>query len=255
MRTSSLRRLFEAALGVNVSYFVAPAPIVAARNTTALKGIELNECRTSGSPEQLRGLLDGSLDLVVTALDNLFNWADAGAAFVLVGQVEPTTPLTIVAGPGIQSLADLEGHRFAVDAFDNGFALIARHLLGERGVKPRWHEVGGVQARYEALRAGETDATLLGPPFDERARDAGCTQLANVQEIYPAYPGQVLIVRADRLDDDDVQTVLAVLERSGLCGVVPEGLEVLVRIRRDLDLLSESARIPLLNSNRKVNDD
>ena len=84
-----------------------------------------------------------------------------------------TTPLGIHARGDVESLADLAGCRFAVDAPDNGFALIAKRLLRDAGVEVDYVVVGGVRERLDALLGGQVDATLLGPPFDKLAEKAG----------------------------------------------------------------------------------
>lgn len=62
---------------LRISYFVPSAPLLAARERGLLDGIDLIEMRTPGSPAQLAGLATGELDLVVTAIDNLFEWTAA----------------------------------------------------------------------------------------------------------------------------------------------------------------------------------
>lgn len=229
---------------VRLSYFVSPVPVIRAQERGLLDGVELVESRTSGSPEQLQGLLAGDLDLVVTAIDNCVEWTRAGARIVLVGQVEATTPLGIFARSETEDLAALAGCRFAVDAFDNGFALVARYLLVGNGVEPDWHELGGVRERFDALMSGRTDATLLGPPFDDAALEAGCVQLLRVQDALPDFPGQGLVVHADRMRASEVATVLRALRMCGLRPVDPQGLNLLTCIRRRLGLLNERDGFP-----------
>lgn len=222
---------------LRISYFVPPAPLIEAQERRLLGGVELAEIRTPGSPAQLEGLLAGELDIVVTAIDNLFEWTRAGADVRLVAQVEATTPLGILGAPGISTIGELSGRRFAVDAYANGFALVARHLLNRADVDVEWVEVGGVKERLDALLAGHVAATLLGPPFDVRALSAGCSELARVQDEFPAFPGQGLVVRSSLIGTSELDRFLAALGASGLLHVDPAGLDVLTRIRADLGLL------------------
>lgn len=221
---------------VRISYFVPPQPLLDAKQRGQLDELDLAEVRTTGSPAQLEGLLSGDLDLVVTAIDNLFEWVPAGADVRLVAQTEATTPLGIFARPDSGSLADLTGKRFAVDALASGFALVARHLLVSAGVALDFVEVGGVKERLDALFEGTSDATLLGPPFDAQARAAGMNELGSVQQAFPEFPGQGLIVRHDA-PRAELDELLGVLHRHGLLPVSLAGLEVLTAIRRDLGLL------------------
>lgn len=216
---------------------MSPEALLVARGAGLLDGLDVVETRTTGSPEQLAGLLDGSLDAVVTAIDNLFEWTRAGADLRLAGQVEPTTPLAVIASPRYETLQDLEGTRFAVDAYTNGFALVARTLLADAGVDVHWVEAGGVKERLDALLDGQVAATLLGPPFDGQALEAGHRLLARVQDVYPAFPGQGLVIRTGLQDSPEGAKFLAALRESGLLPVDEAGLDLLTTIRQGLGLL------------------
>jgi ABC-type nitrate/sulfonate/bicarbonate transport system substrate-binding protein len=231
---------------VRVSYFVPPAPHLAARAAGALDDLDVQESRTTGSPAQRAALVAGSIDLAVTAIDNLFAWPREGADVRLVLQVEATTPLSIVGRAGIATLVELDGARFAVDARTNGFALVARRLLEDAGVTAEFVEVGGVSERLHALLAGDVDATLLGPPFDAHARAQGLRILDTVQRLFPAFPGQGLVARTAALGDPDVAAYIAALHRHGATAVDPAGLDILTAIRRDLGLLDEHADLAAL---------
>jgi ABC-type nitrate/sulfonate/bicarbonate transport system substrate-binding protein len=60
-----------------------------------------------------------------------------------------------------------------------------------------------VRERYQTLLAGDGDATLLGPPFDGMAIARGARVLSRVNDRYPAFPGQGLVVRCS--SDDRVR--------------------------------------------------
>ena len=235
-------------MSLNISYFVTPPALRAARQSGLLDSIEVNETQTTGSAAQLTGLLDGSLNAVVTAIDNLFEWTSAGADLRLAGQVEHTTPLSLIAAPQHECLRDLERTRFAIDAFANGFALVARTLLSDAGVEVEWVQTGGVKERLEALLDGRAAATLLGPPFGEQALAAGQRLLMRVQDVYPTFPGQGLIVRADLLDTSEGKAFLAALRASGLLAVNEAGLDLLREIRHGLGLLPSGVDLHALRS-------
>ena len=233
---------------LRLSYFVPPPALVAAHERGLLDDVDLIETRTTGSAAQLTGLLEGSLDVVVTAIDNLFEWTRAGADVRLVAQVEATTPLAIFTRPEVDSLEGLAGGRFAVDAFDNGFALVARYLLGQAGVQVDYIEVGGVKERLDALLAGEVTGTLLGPPFDGVARGAGMRELVTVQQAFPDFPGQGLVVRAAVVDLPETEALLAALRQGGLLPVEPAGIDLLTDIRDSLGLLAPGADVGALRA-------
>ena len=214
------------------SHFVPPVSYLLAAELGFLRDVEVVPTRTPSSAEQLRALLAGEQDMVVTAIDNLFEWTRAGADLRLVAQVEQTTQLGIHAGGDVESLADLAGCRFAVDAPDNGFALIAKHLLRDAGVEVDYVVVGGVRERLDALLGGQVDATLLGPPFDKLAEKAGMRRVVDVNALLPELPGQGLVVRAELLASAELERYLGALVRGVAAGesmTDAEGIELLER--------------------------
>lgn len=200
------------------SHFVPPVPYLLATELGFLEEIEVQSTRTTSSAEQLAGLLDGTIDVAITAMDNLFEWDRAGADVRLIAQVEATTPLGIYARDEMATMADLAGCRFAVDAPDNGFALLARHLLGSAGIDVDYVVIGGVRERFEALLAGEIDASLLGPPFDKLAEQAGMRCVSEVNELLPQLPGQGLVVRTELLGAEELAGYLGALARGAAAG-------------------------------------
>ncbi len=198
-------------MSLRQSHFVPPVPYLIAAHHGMLDGLDVDTMRATSSASQLEGLLSGELDLAVTAIDNLFEWTKAGADLRLVAQVEKTTPLGLYARDSAESLADLAGRRFAVDALSNGFALAARRVLQDAGVEVHYVEVGGVRERFDALVAGDADATLLGPPIDELAVAAGMRCLAAVNSLLPDFPGQGLVVRAPLVGSEELHDYLRAL--------------------------------------------
>ncbi|MCG2621990.1 ABC transporter substrate-binding protein [Arthrobacter sp. I2-34] len=194
-----------------------PVPYLLAAEFGLLDGVEAT--RTTSSGAQLEALITGQQDIAVTAIDNLFEWTKAGADLRLVAQIEQTTPVGVYARGDVESVADLAGCRFAVDALANGFALIARRMLRDAGVEVDYVEAGGVRERFEALLAGEADASLLGPPFGELAAQAGMRCVASVNELLPELPGQGLVVRTQMVDSDALHAYLRALVRGAEIGV------------------------------------
>ncbi|BCW44829.1 ABC transporter substrate-binding protein [Arthrobacter sp. StoSoilB5] len=214
------------------SHFVPPVSYLLADELGFLRGVEVLPTRTTSSAEQLRELLAGEQDMVVTAIDNLFEWTRAGADLRLIAQVEATTPLGIHAGADMETLADLAGCRFAVDAPDNGFALIAKRLLRDAGVEVDYVVVGGVRERLDALLGGQVDATLLGPPFNQLAKQAGMRRVMDVNRMLPDLPGQGLVVRAGLLGSAELERYLRALVSGVEAGgsmADAEGIELLKR--------------------------
>jgi hypothetical protein len=103
--------------------------------------------------------------------------------------------LKLVARSGINTVADLRGKRVAVDT-DTGYAAALYEILARNGLDRRRDltivYAGATDLRYEKLRAGEFDATLLGTPFTVLAHRQGFRSLARVIDVLGGYQAVVL---------------------------------------------------------------
>jgi ABC-type nitrate/sulfonate/bicarbonate transport system substrate-binding protein len=187
---------------VTVHWFVEPAISMLARcgTTNVPELLSVDGIATKSSDEQFEALISGTTDAVVTAMDNVMDWNLRPGAddFRIVAQIERTTPLSLVANAATSDIPSLNGGTLLVDAPANGFVVAARALLDEFGLRSESYTLkpaGGVRERYETLLAGGGNATLLGPPFDSMALARGARVLARVNDHYPAFPGQGVVVR------------------------------------------------------------
>jgi ABC-type nitrate/sulfonate/bicarbonate transport system substrate-binding protein len=183
---------------IRVMWFVPPLlEMVAAQRD---RSVVTQAIRNRSSDEQFYALVADEVDAVVTSMDNVIGWNRrlGPQDFRVVAQIERTTPLTLVARAGRSSVSALRGADILVDAPDNGFVTALKVMLDDAGIgRYEYHLVpaGGVQERLEALVARQGVATLLGPPFDAKAVNAGFVRAASVQESYPDFPGQGVVVR------------------------------------------------------------
>jgi hypothetical protein len=208
---------------LTVHWFVEPALSLLAKDdpdapsgTSAIIGVT-----TQSSDAQFEALLNGTADAAITAMDNVMDWnlRPGGCDFRIVAQIEQTTFLSLVARNGISSIDDLKGGTLLVDAPENGFVVAARALLEDAGVTFGSYSLlaaGGVRERFEALLAGLGTATILGPPFDGLAVARGAEILARVIDVYPAFPGQGLVVRQSTYGriQNDLMLWIEALERA-----------------------------------------
>jgi ABC-type nitrate/sulfonate/bicarbonate transport system substrate-binding protein len=188
--------------------FVPPAPIVWAQHLDAFSrhDVDVETTPTLSSDQLGRGLADGSFDVGIGVVDNVLAWNEQfGADLRILAQLERTTVMAFCAAPGIGSLADAAAGSIAVDATTNGFVLVLYRALARAGIDRRhcrFDTVGGVRQRFEALAAGRTGATILVPPFIERATELGCSKLWSGEGIAPDYPGVVAAARAQWLSSE-----------------------------------------------------
>jgi ABC-type nitrate/sulfonate/bicarbonate transport system substrate-binding protein len=183
--------------------FLPNAAMIAAEAIGAFGafGVEVDTTFTRSSLDQRAALLAGDADVAVTALDNLFAWNQPGASdFRAVAQIERTTALPVYLAAGLDSLAELaalDRPRLAVDSPASGFGIALVAIVESLGVARDRMEIvgaGGVNERLAALAAGEGDVALLAPFVAEAAAAAGLSRATAVEDLYPNYPGLVVVM-------------------------------------------------------------
>lgn len=171
----------------------------------AAQGVAVNVTPTPSSAFQLAGLIDGRFDIAMTAMDNLVAYREGQGE--VPGKIGPDLVavmgadrgfLTLVAAPGVQSVAGLRGKTLSVDARNTGYASVLFELLERAGLREPDYTVeraGGVLQRYQALMEGKHAATLLVSPLELQAQARGYTVLETASERLGAYQGVVAGVR------------------------------------------------------------
>jgi ABC-type nitrate/sulfonate/bicarbonate transport system substrate-binding protein len=186
--------------------FVAPAPVVWAQHLGLLQSAELEveTTQTTSSDQMGQGLADGTFDVGIGVMDNVFAWnAERHAGLKMLAQLERSQPMALCAAASCKTLEDAARGAIAVDAVTNGFVLVLYRALARAGIDRaacRFESVGGVRHRYEALIAGKAAATILVPPFIDMAVAAGCHVLWRGSDLAPTYPGVVATARARWID-------------------------------------------------------
>ncbi len=182
--------------GFNWGIYVAQHKGLFARN-----GIRVGVQETPNSVAQMTALSSGTCDIAMTAVDNIVAYVEGqGEApigpqpefFAFVGS--DTGFLSLVAAAGITSIGDLRGKTLSVDAMTTGYAFVLFEILRRNGLAPGDYnvvKVGGMVQRWEALRDGRQDATILSTPYNILAKAAGLTQLARGIAVLGRYQGNV----------------------------------------------------------------
>lgn len=215
---------------LRVMWFVPPAVAVAAA-WNERPDFTLESSRTHSSDEQFDALVNGRTDAVVTSIDNVLHWNQRPGPkdFVVVAQVESTTPLRLIGRPSLSTPADLLGGNILVDAPENGFVVALMSILHANGVNVgdySMSQAGGVVERYNAIIKGEGDATLLGPPFDSLAIKQGLKEIASVQSYYPEFPGQGVVIRKSVSDSKNALKIW-LAELSSALSIIPSSTKKL----------------------------
>ena len=191
--------LAQAAIEVRVMGFGGssnwPLYVAQERGLFSANGLDVRISAARDSTTQLADLAEGRIDIAMTAFDNVIAWDerhDAANAIVAFLGVNNGGRSSLLAAPSIARVEQLRGARLGVDAVASGYALVLQELMHRGGVEPGDYvliSVGGSRQRWEALRDGRVDATLLNAPYDATAEDAGFRKLASSSSAFGAYQG------------------------------------------------------------------
>jgi ABC-type nitrate/sulfonate/bicarbonate transport system substrate-binding protein len=185
---------------VNVFNIDAALAVGQAKGMFAARGLEVDVMVTPNSTDQMRGLGQGSWQIVSTAFDNVLGWSGReGAEIVAIAQVSAGNTLPVYVRPEIKNWDDLRGKALAVDAVDTAYALVLRRVLLAHGLEMDRGDYtliakGTTGYRLDSMTQGETFAGVLNPPWDRKAEAAGMKRFADHREVLPDYPGGVYAV-------------------------------------------------------------
>ena len=193
---------------INVFNVDAALAVGRAKGMFAARNLEVDVMVTPNSTDQMRGLGQGSWQLVSTAFDNVLGWSGReGAEIVAIAQVSAGNTLPVYVRPEIRSWDDLRGKALAVDAVDTAYALVLRRVLLAHGLEMDRGDYtliakGTTGFRLDSMASGETFAGVLNPPWDRKAEAAGMKRFADHREVLPDYPGGVYAVNRKWADEN-----------------------------------------------------
>jgi ABC-type nitrate/sulfonate/bicarbonate transport system substrate-binding protein len=181
-----------------------PFWMAAQRGTFTAMGVDVDFDVTRTEPLTLQYLASNSIDLAIASPGVTLTAVEAGARVAMIGGLQNRMTYYLVGRPDIRSLADLRGKSVGVDQVRGTLPAVAKALIAPSGlVADRDYELrvtGAQSERYAALAASQTDATVLAPPFDSRARADGFNVLAETLRDLPPLQWNVYIVERGRAE-------------------------------------------------------
>jgi ABC-type nitrate/sulfonate/bicarbonate transport system substrate-binding protein len=181
-------------LHVNIFRSARSLPFFAGieRGFFAKRGLDVDLAFTEGSDRQRAGLADGSVDIAHSAVDNAVAMIDvAKADVVIVSGGDSGTNEFYVQGD-VHDFADIRGRAIAVDASNTAYALQAKKILLEHGLKPSadytLNPVGNGTHRLQALLTDKHNASaILNLPFSLQAAAQGMHSLGRTTDLLGPY--------------------------------------------------------------------
>jgi ABC-type nitrate/sulfonate/bicarbonate transport system substrate-binding protein len=193
-------------LRVNAFRSTRSLPFYAAldRGFFAKRGLNVALEFTANSERQRAGLADGSIDIAVSAVDNAVAMIDgvkdsAKADIVIVSGGDSGTNEFYVQG-GIKDFADIRGHAIAVDATNTAYALQAKKILLQHGLRAgtdyTLNPVGSGTFRLKAMIEDKNNVgAILNLPYSLEAAANGMKSLGRTTDLLGAYQADGAFVR------------------------------------------------------------
>jgi ABC-type nitrate/sulfonate/bicarbonate transport system substrate-binding protein len=155
-------------------------------------GIKLDLAFTENSRSQREGLAAGKFDVAQSALDNAVAMIEVAKKDVVIVGGGDSGMNEFFVQPEIKSFADLRGRILIVDAPDTAYALQAKKILLQNGLKEgkdyTVKPVGAGVFRFKAMaESKENAAAILNLPFTVQAEQLGMRSLGRTVDMLGPY--------------------------------------------------------------------
>jgi len=172
-------------------------------------GLAVELENTASSQSQRDGLAAGRFQIAHAALDNAVAMIEVAKRDVVIVSGGDSGMNEFFVQAGISSFADLRGKTIVVDAPDTAYALQAKKLLLQHGLREgadyTVKQVGAVIFRYKAMIEDKTNAAgILNLPFTVEAGERGLKSLGGLVDLLGPYQAAgAFVMRAWAQDNGD----------------------------------------------------
>src|SRR5580700_5794712 len=132
-----------------------PFYVAVDRGFFARHGLKVALEFTESSERQREGLASGSVDIVHSAVDNAVAMIDVARTDIVIVSGGDSGTNEFYVQDGIEDYAGIRGHAIVVDATNTAYALQAKKILLQHGLKERadytFNPVGNGQRRLQAM--------------------------------------------------------------------------------------------------------
>ena len=169
-----------------------PVYVGIAKNLFAKYGLAVELENTESSQSQRDGLVAGRFQVAHSALDNAVAMIEVAKRDVVIVSGGDSGMNEFFVQPGISSFADLRGKTIVVDAPDTAYALQAKKLLLQHGLREgadyTVKQVGAGVFRYKAMIEDKTNAGgIINLPFTVEAAEKGLKSLGGLVDLLGPY--------------------------------------------------------------------
>jgi NitT/TauT family transport system substrate-binding protein len=158
-----------------------------------------------GGPLATTALVSGQADVTATDVEGIIQATRAGYPVRAVSSPSNKLSYVVAVSEDIKSFQDLKGQSFAVSRAGAlsqyvVFPFLRRENVSRSDIK--WLSVGSSKDRLGALLAKRVKAAVLYIDNAAEVRDnPEISMLANISDLMPLYPHELLLVRKDDIDN------------------------------------------------------
>jgi ABC-type nitrate/sulfonate/bicarbonate transport system substrate-binding protein len=187
-----------------------PVHVGLAKGLFAKYGLAVELENTESSQSQRDGLAAGRFHIAHAALDNAVAMIEVAKRDVVIISGGDSGMNEFFVQPEISSFADLRGKTVVVDAPDTAYALQAKKLLLQHGLREgadyTVKRVGAVVFRYKAMIEDKSNtAGILNLPFTVEAAERGLKSLGGLVDLLGPYQAAgAFVMRAWARDNGEV---------------------------------------------------
>jgi ABC-type nitrate/sulfonate/bicarbonate transport system substrate-binding protein len=187
-----------------------PVYVGIAKGLFAKYGLAVEQENTESSQSQRDGLVAGKFQIAHAALDNAVAMIEVAKKDVVIVSGGDSGMNEFFVQPEIGSFADLKGKTIVVDAPDTAYALQAKKLLLQHGLKEgidyQVKQVGAVPFRYKAMIEDKANAGgIINLPFTIEASERGLKSLGGMVDLLGPYQAAgAFVMRSWARDNGDV---------------------------------------------------
>src|SRR6202521_408167 len=147
------------------------------------QGLKVDIVNMNGGSRGAQELQAGRIDIMHVGLSSVVRVDRGGGDLRLVASLSNVIRLTLFAGPGVRTAADLRGGIIGVSTFgseSDTTVTLALRRLGLARDDVTLKEYGGGPQRLAALKSGEIRATAVNEPIRSLAREAGFNPMVDL---------------------------------------------------------------------------
>ncbi len=183
-------------------------------------GINLDVIYVPTASGLVQQLSAGSLDVVAdVGVVEPIHAVEKGAPVGLLRIVGQISAYEMLAKPSIASIKDLKGKTICIGGLIDINRVYLERIMKANGLHDGDYDmtvVGNTAGRFAALKSGAVDATMLAPPVNFFAEDAGFRNVGMIMDYAPDLPfsGTVVSLAYAGKHGDTLKKLLAVLDKS-----------------------------------------